>query len=69
MFPVFYDLRPPWEMKMEKISRDLWSLLGTRRTLGTCSDYQEVAAFPVINAIWEPGNNHADQVAGGMNIR
>jgi hypothetical protein len=24
MFPVFYDLRPSHEMKMEKISRNLW---------------------------------------------
>jgi hypothetical protein len=44
-------------MKMEKISRNVWNLLGTPRTMGTNPGYQEVTAFPVKMDYWERGNS------------
>jgi hypothetical protein len=35
MFPVFYDLGPSQEMKMEKLIQKCLELLGIRRTVGT----------------------------------
>jgi hypothetical protein len=57
MFPVFYDLRPLQEMKMEKNIQKSLDLSGNLKNSGNEPDYQEVTAFPVKTDYWERGNS------------